>query len=45
MTREELKAQIDELMRQYDEEEIDGATYQRKMMELTTSAQGEIEEE
>lgn len=45
MTREELKAQIDELMRQYDEEEIDGATYQRKMMELTTSVQGEIEED
>jgi hypothetical protein len=45
MTREELKAQIDELMRQYDEEEIDGATYQRKMMELTTSARGEIEED
>lgn len=45
MTREELKAQIDELMRQYDEEEIDGATYQRKMMELTTSVRGEIEED
>lgn len=43
MTREELKAQIDELMRQYDEEEIDGVTYQQKMMELTTSVQGEIE--
>lgn len=27
MTREELKAQIDELMRQYADEEIDGATY------------------
>lgn len=27
MTREELKEQIDELMRQYDEGEIDGATY------------------
>lgn len=25
MTREELKAQIDELMRQYADEEIDGA--------------------
>lgn len=34
MTREELKAQIDELMRQYADEEIDGATYQQKMMEL-----------
>lgn len=41
MTREELKEQIDELMRQYDEEEIDGATYAQKMMELTTSAQSD----
>ncbi len=39
MNRDELKQQIDELMRQYDEEEIDGATYAQKMMELTTSAQ------
>lgn len=39
MTREELKEQIDELMRQYDNEEIDGDTYSQKMMELTTSAQ------
>lgn len=45
MTREELKAQIDELMRQYADEEIDGTTYQQKMMELTTSAQKEIDEE
>ena len=30
MTRDELKAQIDELMRQYADEEIDGATYQKK---------------
>jgi len=45
MTREELKAQIDELMRQYADEEIDGVTYQQKMMELTTSAQKEIDEE
>jgi hypothetical protein len=41
MTREELKAQIDELMRQYDDEEIDGDTYFQKMMELTTSAQND----
>lgn len=27
MTREELKEQIDELMQQYADEEIDGATY------------------
>ncbi|WP_328903325.1 hypothetical protein OHR86_28390 [Streptomyces sp. NBC_00441] len=39
MDREELKAEIDELMRQYDKEEIDGATYSQKMMELTASAQ------
>lgn len=38
--RDELKIQIDELMRQYDEREIDGETYARLMMELTTSAQG-----
>ena len=39
MDREELKAQIDELMRQYDHGEIDGAAYAQAMMELTTSAQ------
>lgn len=42
MTREELKAKIDELMQQYANEEIDGATYAQKMMELTSSAQSEI---
>lgn len=41
MTREELKAQIDELMRQYADEEIDRATYALKMMELLASAQNE----
>jgi len=39
MGREELKGQIDELMRQYADEEIDGATYSQKMMELTASFQ------
>ncbi len=39
MTRDELKEQIDELMRQYAAEEIDGDTYAQRMMELTTSAQ------
>lgn len=34
MDREEVKAQIDELMRQYHDEEIDGATYSQKIMEL-----------
>ena len=41
MTREELKGRIDELMRQYANEEIDGNTYAKKMMELTTSVQNE----
>ncbi|MFC8368332.1 hypothetical protein [Streptomyces sp. NPDC057238] len=38
MDRTELQAKIDELMRQYDEEKIDGATYAQAMMELTASA-------
>lgn len=37
--REELKAQIEELMCQYRDEEIDGETYMRQMMELTASFQ------
>lgn len=41
MEREELKAAIDELMRQYEAEEIDGNTYSQKMMELTSSAKAE----
>lgn len=41
MEREELKAAIDELMRQYQAEEIDGNTYSQKMMELTSSARQE----
>lgn len=45
MTREELKEQIDELMNQYADEEIDGATYFEKIMELSTSAQNEIDED
>lgn len=45
MTRDELKEQIDELMRQYADEEIDGATYSEKMMELTTTAQSELDED
>ncbi|MCL2513676.1 MAG: hypothetical protein FWF08_07225, partial [Oscillospiraceae bacterium] len=44
MDREELKSQIDELMRQYADEEIDGATYTQKMLELTTSYQNENQE-
>jgi hypothetical protein len=38
MDRDELRAQIDELMRQYQDREIDGETYERMMMELTSSA-------
>lgn len=45
MTREELKEQIDELMKEYTDEKIDGATYAQKMMELTTSAQNENDDD
>ena len=45
MTRKELKEQIDELMQQYADEEINGATYMQKMMELTTSAQNENDDD
>lgn len=45
MTRNELKEQIDELMRQYASEEIDGNTYAQRMMELTASAQNENDDE
>ncbi len=45
MNRKELKEQIDELMRQYADEEIDGNTYAQKMMELTTSAQDDMDED
>ena len=45
MTREELKELIDELMQQYANEEIDGDTYAQKMMELTTSARDEMDED
>ena len=45
MKREELKEKIDELMNRYANEEIDGNTYMQKMMELTTSAQDEMDED
>lgn len=45
MTREELKEQIDDLMQQYADEEIDGGTYAQKMMDLTTSASDEDDED
>lgn len=35
--RKELKGQIDKLMKDYSEEKIDGDTYFKKMMDLTTS--------
>ena len=38
MERQDLKTQIDELMRRYQDGEIDGETYAQLMMELTTSA-------
>lgn len=37
--RKELKGQIDKLMKDYDKEKIDGATYYKSMMDLTTSYQ------
>lgn len=45
MKREELKEQIDELMKLYADEEIDGDTYAQKMMKLTTSARDEMDED
>lgn len=38
MDRGDLEPQVDELMRQYQDDEIDGETYARQMMELTTSS-------
>lgn len=37
--RKELKGKIDKLMKSYGEEKIDGDTYFKKMMKLTTSHQ------
>lgn len=42
---DELKEQIDELMREYDDEQIDGDTYAQKMMKLTTSVRTENDED
>ena len=41
MDRDELKSKIEDLMQQYDKEEIDGATYAQKMMELTAGVQND----
>lgn len=35
--RKELKGKIDKLMNDYSKEKIDGDTYFKKMMDLTTS--------
>lgn len=45
MTRKELQEQIDELMRQYDDEEIDGDTYAQQMMELVAAARNSDDED
>ncbi len=45
MTREEIKEQVDEIMRQYADEEIDQATYAQKMMELTMAVRNENAED
>lgn len=45
MTRDEVKSQVDELMRQYADEEIDGETYFRKMMELTATVKNANKED
>jgi len=37
--RKALKKQVDKLMRDYDKEKIDGDTYFKKMMDLTSSHQ------
>ena len=37
--RKVLKGQVDKLMKQYSKKKIDGPTYARKMMELTSSYQ------
>lgn len=45
MTRDELQSQINELMAQYDREEIDGATYAQLMMDLTSSFKNESQDD
>ena len=37
--KKELKSKIDKLMKDYSKEKIDGDTYFKKMMDLTTSHQ------
>ena len=44
MTRDEIKEKIDELMRQYADEEIDRATYAEKMIELLAAQNADNED-
>ena len=37
--RKAVKKQVDKLMKSYGDEKIDGDTYFKKMMDLTTSSQ------
>lgn len=45
MNRDEVKSKIDELMRQYQDEEIDGDTYLRKIMELNKESKNISDDE
>ena len=45
MTRDELKAQIDDLMKKRADNEIDGDEFFQKMMKLTTSARDKFKRE
>ena len=39
MEKKKLKRRIGKLMKDYDKEKIDGATYMQKMLDLSTSYQ------
>ena len=45
MKREEVKQQIDDLMQQYSNEEIDGETYFKNMMEVVTNGRDNKDED
>ena len=40
-----MKSRVDELMRQYQDEEIDGGTFFQKIMELNKESQNRSDEE
>ena len=42
--RSEMKGKIDKLMKQYDEEEIDGQTYFDSMMNLSETYKGKFKD-